>query len=776
MSAARRTLWLFLVTLLLAVVAYASWSTSRPRPELVLAFLERNDPFLSAEQRQRSAQFEQIHRRTLEQLVHEYNGSQARYRLRLLPPTALPAVGSVADYQAYLSQRYTALTNVPGLIGVLDNCWGRDIEPMVEQLRDFPAPIVFLNGDRNGHDFGKGRIFVGNADGVPLEITALLPSILKPRGEIDSSDCLFVTEVDFPVGQKFGELFRSTKTVMGGRVDLPSIATKDRSVQARAKAEIITKLLRQDDWRKMQARPKLLVMNAHAEWGNLLLTWLDETFQNLTVIGHQSMLSRAPGFSFGNGRNELVLLSASDQTIPESIFLRHRRLSAAAPEIFARADSVYYVRRCVLAMDACLAALGELAGAEHDPATPAGRLQLRLALERLVRQGIRGSLGEYRFSAQREFLGQNHFMSYRERRLSSFGFQLSYGSEMSALPKVVPNTHVGVRNVRITDVDIAADSLHVELDYWLREVNPELLLEGTNSISASSTLVPVDFKPDNLVDSEVGRFGQRLLATKTVDRVRQRTFHLSGKLNASLESRLYPFDRHRLKVELQAWRPDDKMRLSRQQIDPGGVKVDGWTVGDTFLGLNTRESNPEPIFASLSGGQSSQHDTITLTVDVRRKLWNALLLLVVPLSLLAFASLAVLFIKFRAPDGKLDPVSLPAGGKKGKPQASPQAPDTEFEEYKTQTELSIGAVLAVITYLISYANLVPRVQTLLYSDLLVGLTLAISVFNFVFVVAVRARGGRLEWLDLETYRGFAVIVTLAGFLLWVVLGFILQSG
>jgi hypothetical protein len=102
------------------------------------------------------------------------------------------------------------------------------------------------------------------------------------------------------------------------------------------------------------------------------------------------------------------------------------------------------------------------------------------------------------------------------------------------------------------------------------------------------------------------------------------------------------------------------------------------------------------------------------------------------------ASLAVLFLK--ATSGTKNPSA------------------TDLEK---QSELTLVCMLAVVTYLISYATLAPRLPQPTYADLLVCFTLALSVANFVFCVAIGKR--QTPWLlgilTLRRYRIGALLVS-----------------
>jgi hypothetical protein len=327
---------------------------------------------------------------------------------------------------------------------------------------------------------------------------------------------------------------------------------------ARARAGIITKFLGHD-WNKMPNRPKLLVLNAHDGWGGQLVPWLDDTFTNLTLIAYQSSISRVPGFAFGNATNgnRFVLLSISPQNINRELFLKHREMERRFPAEFRRRDAVFFLRRCIFAMDLCAAALASRHWTSFEPSARF-QSQLAYAWQRFRGKSLPGTLGFYRFSNDGELLGQNTFEVFENRALSAFDYQLAYRSGDAT---AIPASLVTVRNIQVRNLNVATSTMRADFDY--RERSPrdgQLELAARESAEggvlpekeAQPNLRPLDFEPNTLVDPQPGAYGQRLIAAQTTETVRDRTFHLSGTFNLGLNPRYYPFDHHRLTIELQA--------------------------------------------------------------------------------------------------------------------------------------------------------------------------------------------------------------------------------
>ena len=794
-----RGIVLFAVAMVLAFGGARVFLADR-RPELVIALLERNAPGADLERQPRTELFEALHRLTLTELVKQYNRKNLRFRLRLLERDTpriesnldrkLPPERQPEKWKAYLISRYEALAKLPNLAGVFDNAWGRDLLLIRTELRKFPAPIVFLNADHNfrihpdenpgtrpnERGYGGPRFFVGNSDQVPEEIAAVLPKLLAPSGTIDKSDFVFVTEQEYDLTGEFHRVLERHFPEGYSTISLGGDRANNRLELARARADIITSFLKEGN-DKMPDRPKLLVLNAHDGWGGQLVPWLDDTFTNLTVVAYQSSISRAPGFAFGSAtnRNRFVLLSVSPQNINRELFLQHRELEHRFPAEFRRKDAVFFVRRCIVAMDLCAAALASRDWTNLEP--PRFQTQLAYAWQRFRGGSLRGTLGLYRFSNDGELLGQNNFEVFENRALSAFDYQLAYSYGDPPSIDAIPASFVAVRNIQIRNLNVATSTMRADFDY--RERTPRAnQFEPTAKESAQRTdsekevrpnLRPLDFEPNTLVDPELGAYGQRLIASQTSESVRDRTFHVSGTFNLALNPRYYPFDHHRLTIELQAPQPDRQMRLTRAWSEKElkleeWPKVDGWKVLDSYIALNSRDTNPTRLPAEAALEQQSGYDTILVTIDVRRNLSDAMLLIVIPLAFLVIASNAILFIRFGGGP------EVPAAGAANSPA---NASGRDREALKTQTELSASCLLAVITYLVAYATLAPRLQRLVYSDYLVGFTLFLTVANFFFLVVVYEWKATafLRWLTLERYRVGAVIVAAIGFSFWGVWGF-----
>jgi hypothetical protein len=410
---------------------------------------------------------------------------------------------------------------------------------------------------------------------------------------------------------------------------------------------------------------------------------------------------------------------------------------------------------------------------------------------------LRSSFGDQHFTRLGEVLGQHQFLLHKHHTVSPYVFQPSYyagARERSSPSKAelevleVPTAQVGIQDLRVREINVENETFHADFYYWVRVPQIESAPPQEIPDSDSDTLLRVlDFRPDTSGNKE--RLGeQRLISKNTVGYFHQRLYYVSGTFRFpphsvsprfSLEniSALFPFDSHNLKIELEAVTSDSNLHLSpgTRNLEPIGrgdtPEADGWSVSDSYVATSSRETNAIPIpFPFETDTQlTSNYDEIVISFSVHRQFWNMVALIWVPLLLLTSASLAVLYITFGEAAADM-PEQVNGGGQENK---GAQFLDT----LKTQTELSLGCALAVITYLISYSTLAVRLDAPSYADVLVGFALVFTVFNFIFLVAISRRTNTRFFaaLTAERYLWWATRIALCVICGWLVLGLVLYS-
>lgn len=754
-------------------------------PIYEIAYLPRIEINATPEGMRKMELFDKCHRVVLERLIDDFNAVNKNYKLKLIETPLRPedfakTSKKIKNLNAFNNARYDYLSKRANLIAVFDNAWGDEISGRAKELSEFAAPVAFLNADHNELDFGRGRLFIGSGEHAADQVVDL---VNKLRKNSSISNVVLATETD-TITEEFllphtpmEHRFKACGIVFDGPhsnvTEFPEeVADLNRSQIGIVKASIVDRFMKGKTWKTMQDENKILILNVHSAWGEKLLPWLDLTFTNLTVIAHQSSIARYRGFSFGGSSNDnsFILLTSSEQVTPERFFLKFSEIAAEHPEILERNDAIYFAQRCEIAFGACTQALKNKH--LHSLNSEQRRSKLVSMWSRYRKFGFSSDLGTHAVNATGELLGQSRFLKFHGANSRLFDLQPSHVFGDSAnSEKLTTNANVEILELDISSVSIEQQSIEADLsyslnwnsDFWKDNGNPGIQLPSfspRNSGSGfSNGIISAASQPDNKDD------------TYKVEVMRA-----IGEFKQRLNGRMYPFDRHRIHLEMISNLPDDRLRLScesagavsldskrestttySKRLSPlNDIEIDGWYVNDGYVSLATRENedslagSPQRIAASKAHSNS-----IVVSLDVSRKIWSALLLIIMPLFLMVGGSIAVLFIHFRPKEDATD---------KGE----------ECESRKVQTELSLAAILGVITYLISYATLAPRLDRWIYTDILLFFTIFVCVCNFVYVVITRAQLVN-KWKfvpSLAQYRIGISAVVVTGFSGWFLVGWI----
>jgi hypothetical protein len=678
--------------------------------------------------------FESIHERCLEQLVEQINRTRSDVRLHL-------EVLDSGSMGAVLRERYETLALRRDMLVIIDNSWGAELAQAAGSIAKVASPIVFLNGDKNDINFGDGRLFLGSGDTVLSEMLPMLRDLIaQPTGteKPATPKWIFVAEAEYDLTQKFTTAFQNAKLTPDGTVPLAGT----ENVPSRQDFRDAKLSIMQTFTEPRSKDPKVILLNTHNVWGTALIDWIDNTFHNTSILTFQSSISNTGVTHFGKDpTNRLIVSSYFGKSVPTSLLVLLNSVRERWPETFARDDAVFFVRRCLAAVELAVGALDKIRPQQlHADDLRSQRLASILALNCL--QPPQTSLGQLTFKTTGEEFGQNHFVLYQDRMMSA------NPSQVNLKHTVIPNVQFGFQDFKLSSVKVEDNRFKADFYFWLRRPTDKLSTLVDASNTGDLEVQFVGFDPE--------KFHQRLVARNPIPNGEDLLYQISGNFASLLDGRWFPFDRQTLKIDLRATKPGHELSISPDtyyllQVGDEGQSVDGWDIKTSYIAVDRVPARKIPI-SNPNAGMRSEYSTPQVVVEVKRRLWNSLMLVFAPLILLALASLAVLFMV----------VIDPAGA----------GPHDAAETLKTQTELTLGCTLAVVTYLVSYAALAPRLDSPIFSDYLVGGTLLICVMNFVFVVAVSKRENHwvLRYLSHDRYRLGATIATALMFCGWLLAG------
>lgn len=394
---------------------------------------------------------------------------------------------------------------------------------------------------------------------------------------------------------------------------------------------------------------------------------------------------------------------------------------------------------------------GLIALAQDNPNTPAPETGAHLEL---------GALGLVHFNRDGEEDGSHYFELHKPGNRP-----MAHLKQLNSENKLIPALQIGINEFQIRRVDvergefdaefICSTTIHSKLkNTVLSEMEKlrakeEALDEYSEERSATgdprgrlvqypmlSGLLSI---PNMRADGSVAQIGQ---TDRTVDNIEYRVYKVRGTFAADLNTIRYPFDSHRIGVELQAAVPDHLLTLTAQRVESTAFEENqrGWILNWIHGLVDNRVANGNPLALSNDHTVTRQFKEFAIMVGVTRNIFQPMLVIMLPLILLGLAAIGIMYLGEKETMGK------------------------------SPSELAMGVVLAVVAYSISYADVVPRSGGATHSDLLYLVTTLMCMGNFGAVLVFGEMGNtrtRNDQADRWRFRyALGVTATYALFLLF----------
>lgn len=696
-----------------------------------------------------------------------------------------------------LSSIYQEIAKHDDIVAVVDNSWGIELKApdVAETIRRLDKPIVFLNGDRfdeKGAD--KPWVFLGTADHIPAQFVGLVNEIrrkepaahiafLRQQRPVPSS-LSRISDTPSPAqlkpvianvnesGITFQPYGAAQETLR--LLDLPNIDVIDLPCGPRWQLMDRNALMTVRE-RLVGVFPnfetderKIVIAFTHASWGSELVRWIDSRFRSTTIVAYQSAVSsdRPVPLREGTG-NQLILLGQEATAAPAPLLVLHSELSKEREDLaWNQTSDVFFLRRAVVASELLLAALGDVRAEALD--VGAGDVQRAIAmraaagLRDMHGRIFRSRLGLLEFDPYGVERGNNHISLRQGASVNSYPLQLSKSATF------LPNLQVRLSRMHVTDLDIRQSTMRIAFVLHITCDPAEILKTSEDNASAafvdrSSITERLDRRLGSMLRfGEAGdaEFSRALVGSKSTGDLTEMQYTVSGQLRIpDMKPWRYPFDSHFVAVPVNISEPSSRVRVSIAQEQMQTLRTEtlgdsgGWTVRGRWVEISHR-AEAATVNHGISSAEplEAQFSSVQYRLLLQRKPWSAIVLVYLPLALIALGSTSILFIQL--------------GDTK-----NPVAP---AEVLKTQSELCLGCLLAVVTYLISYAGLVPRIERPLYCDALLGMTLLLVAFNFIFIVAFahRETNPLLRFWTVTRYRVASAVAMIFIFGLWPAPGFL----
>ncbi len=625
-------------------------------------------------------QFDVLHERILRQYIEEFNATSTGNKLELVTFDCQRS----AHISDSVYQRIVADTTI---IAAIDNTWGVHLAGAQQRIRDAKLPLIAMNADHNGMDFGPASIFSGNSDAVPFDLATYIDSALA----IHSVNFLY--EQDYALTAGYFKAFEQHHIGIRNSIALTS-AKVLHADSLKAACALIESLYKQHPEEKNQ----LLVLNVHSNWGNELLSYLDKHLNDLHIIGHAYIANGNALEGFGAGTtNELILITNPTDAMTRKAHLDLESNRRREAEVFSNLNAPLFVKRCIDAMAFVRAAIEESdnsSAKNKDKASSShglSRESMRGSFHALRGRTIAGVDDLYTLDSTGVVVPDLTFSRYTQGKLFSMPKQLN--NQRS----VIPNLVFGMEIQDIYDLNVSSNSFTADFYYWVkmdsinRDAEKYISFQNMKSSQSNRELI---------IENHDGGSIYKL-------------YRVSGSFYVNYKLEDFPFDKQELAVNVEILSADDHLKISFDQsalmLDSTTMakfKVTGWAKKSFYLTVDNNitrgnKGDPKANIRSLK-----KFKNFAFHLGVERIVLGSFLQIVLPLVLIGLIAIALLFIR-----------------------------DLSFENVG---EVSVGIFLSIIAFSISLSSMIPSSNYLTRADTLFWLTFLVVFASFMTIIVLNS--------------------------------------
>jgi hypothetical protein len=619
---------------------------------------------------QKKSRFDLLHESVLRKYLEDFNKEleNTRLELKTFDCNRNPVAGD-SIYKNIIAPD----TNI---LLVVDNTWGVDIMASANTIREYQIPVIAINGDKNGLDFGPQAMFTGNGDLVPYDLSSFITKALG------TTKVNFITETDYPLHHTYLKAFDQ----FGIEVDSMFILLGKAEVTPEDSTVFFTNLM--EYYRANPEKQKQwLVINAHMNWGNRIIKFVDKNLTDCRLIGHAYITNVSKAFGFGkNNHNELILITDPTDAMSEAITHDLAYFRKKTPEVFDFINAPLYMNRC---NDVMSIIRGKF---QYKPdSVNVTRRDFVDYFVSLSGNTLATDNDLYDFDSSLVRITELNFSSYKGGGLYSFPKQLNHKRE------VIPNLFFGMEMVDLYDVDMNSSSFSADFYYWVK-------LDTGNRIAEKYILF------QNMKQSESSK---ELILESEDGGILYKLYKVSGKFYVNYELGDYPLDHQELAITVEIISPVDKLKISFDQSSfqqdknlLEKFKVNAWKKENYFVTVDSKVSSTMRGDPNNPENRLNKYKSFSFRLLVKRHFLGPLLQVILPLLMIGFIAISMMFVR-----------------------------DITFENLG---EVSAGIFLSIIAFSIALSEFVPRSSELTKADLLFWITFTVVFFSFMTVIVINS--------------------------------------
>lgn len=665
----------------LAVLAFVAWfgckKTTFNRTVKYVAFVGFN--FEDSTKARRNNYSDSLHILALEEYLRRINAVDepepypAEYRLKIFQCDFKP------DTMQAIYRSIAADTNIAL---VVDNTWGRYFRRVDSLVRD-RLPVISLTADFNNLDFGANTIFLEPNDPQPFYLINFIQKVIK------APSVGLITENDYLLHRQFEKVIEQYKLPCDTLLQLKQRALVSNQVPPQDTPGVILQI------RQALARTNqdVILLNLHSAYGNLVIRALQEAkkgeIKPKTIIGISGITNlKDPELQALTKEKQHIIFryETTEELLPEEVYLLKEKIELEYPKKFFQARNTQNsLQRCYDAMNIFETALRS--GKTH-------RTALLAYFKKLKDRKVTIFNELYEFDSTLILKREPTFNRIQYGRIRSCTTQINTAGD------TIPNLHVGIDIVDINDIDVRKNTFNCNLLYWVIVDSHYIEKEGY-----------IDFSTLNSPESR-----NRMAEERDSNNNVLRLYRISGQFLGDFNSFNFPFDRHEIKIPIEALSSSNNIKISfdysRLQLSGkiADFQMNDWNTEKYYVTLDNNISNAlgSPDKVTLDSRDSAQYlekyKTLNVHLRVSREPWGAIILIVLPF--LMFSALPIFMLFFHK---------------------------ATFEEVG---ELIITSFLATVAYSINLVQISPATDSMNLAYIFLMMTLGINFFCFIYVTYI----------------------------------------
>lgn len=671
-----------------ATLLIGTLSSKAKKPQKVIAYVGRFSNYRDTIplNLQKPNPFDKMHETVLRQYLHELNAQLTTVQF------ILKTFDNRRDPRVSDSLYHYVIAPDTNIVMVLDNTWGEHLQPAAATIRNQRIPIISMNADRGKEDYGDAALFIGSDDDTPQDVSAFL------RRALHCHRIIFITEVDYPLHEAYQQLFAQDSISIAQQFDIVG----KKSVEDQ-EMNLLFRRLNDFFARSPEAAATPIVINAHQKWGNKIVEFLDKNLNDATIVAPIMALDVAVANKIGGNNNQLLVVSRPNDAVSRKLSNDLDEFRVSSPELFASASAPFFLKRCQDAVSL-------LAGMEGVDSVAPSRAEVGRYISSLRDSLLVAENDLYEFKENR-LVKDIYFTRYRGRQYYSYPIQLNSNRD------VIPNLFFGVDVLDIYDIDANSNTFKSDFFYWVKV--------DTGHRDAERNLI---FQ--NLMQNESSK---ELVMQKIEEDVEYKLYKVSGTFHHDFALADYPLDKQELSIKVEILAPSNELKISFDQssLDEDTkiferFKVQAWNKLKYYVTVDNRIATTMRGDPDNRQGKPTVFKNFSFRLLVERKFLGPFLQIVLPLILIGFVAIALLYIT-----------------------------DISFENLG---EVSAGTFLGIITFSIALSNITPSSDYLTKADLLFWVTFMVVLVSFITVIVVNSRF-RLEQLQGVSIRPISYALT-----------------